>query len=210
MSDELEKAIATLGNRDAGWVTRRDAAEFLGRSGAKAVEALHAHSKDADVDVQRTVKEALGWASAGLEGIEPAAAAHEYGLEELVRGLEKKGKRSVAPHGDGFEVRVELPKGRSQKVYIGPTKRRDGADLIRVFTRCGKPAEDTLHWALRTNMSMAQCALALIDEDGEEEFVLVNCFLTGEVTPRELKSAVNEIAFYGDWVEQRLTGVDES
>lgn len=210
MTSKMEKAISTLQNRDAGWVNRRDAAEFLGKTSAKAAQVLREHSEDSDIDVQRTVNEALGWAAAGVEGVEATAVPRAHGLEELVRGLEKAGKRIVKTRGEGFTILVMLAEGQSQKVYAEPTKRRDGADLIRVYTRCGRPADNTLNWALKTNMSMAQCALALIEEDGKEEFVLINCFLASEVTPREIKSSVKEIAFYGNWVDRRLSGEIDS
>ena len=39
-------------------------------------------------------------------------------------------------------------------------------------------------------------------------FVMANCFLASHVSPAELKAAVKEIAFYGDWIEKEMTGAD--
>jgi hypothetical protein len=43
------------------------------------------------------------------------------------------------------------------------------------------------------------------DIDGVRQYVLTSCFPAAEATPQIIKIAVKEIAYYGDWVEQRLT-----
>lgn len=206
MYEDIDKAAGELRNQEAGWVTRRDAAETLGQAAARALTALEAHKEDPDRDVQGAVQKELGKAGGALAGVKPEGG---YTLEELVRACEKPGKRTVKPEGDGFVVEVKLKGDRRQLVNVQPYERRDGAKLIRVFTYCGKPSDDALHWALRANMKLNQGAFALADMEGEEQFVLMNCYLEGEATPREIKASIKELSFYGDWIEQKLSGLDD-
>ena len=205
MFEDLEATIETLRDSDSGWVNRRDAAENLGKVASQAVLALRAHTDDADVDIRDAAKRAAGEASAALQGVEAILPDGEgYSLEDLAKGLESPGKRTVEKRGKGYEVVVQVKEGRSQTVTIVPVSSKNRHDLIRVYTRCGTPTEKLHDWALKINMSLAQCALAITEENGEEMFVMVNCFLAKEVSPEELKSSVKEIAYYGDWVEGKL------
>ncbi len=209
MYEEIADTAKTLADTNAGWVDRRDSAQKLGEIAAKALDALRAFGDELDVDVHRAVDDALANASAALAGVAPVRQSEHFTLEELARSCERDDNRVVAPHEDGFVVQVDLKSGRHQAVYIMPHTLRDGAELVRVFTKCGPPAEQSLEWALRANMKLTQGALAIDKNDGEKEFVLINCFLASELTPAELKDAVKRIAFYGDWVETKLSDLDE-
>mgnify|MGYP005842634343 CR=1 FL=1 len=210
MIEEIEKAIADLQNPKAGWATRREAAELLGRAAVESLSALHAHRDEPDVDVRHTIDRARAEAARAMRG----AAAQPQGqpahsLEELVRACHKPGVCDVQPHGDGFKLDMRLNTGRRQVVYVEPL-RKETTDWIRVLTYCAPYTGETPVWALRANARFAQAAVALVDRDGQEWFAIVNNFLAGEVTPRELKAGVKEVAFYGDWVERKLVAKDES
>jgi len=207
--EDIEKAAKDLRDTKAGWVTRRDGADLLGKAAAMALATLHEHREEMDVDVRRAVDEALAKASAGLQGIAPKAGKNAYSLAELAQSCEKRGRREVQPHGDGFQITVQLKEGRHQTVYLEHFRRRDKIELVRVYTYCGAFSEEAAAWSLRANAKLAQGAIALTEEDGEERFVLMNCFMASEVTPAELKASVKEIAFYGDWMEQKLGGMDD-
>lgn len=209
MYEQIEQVARKLGDVRAGWATRKDAAETLGRVSQEALSVLKSHEEDADVDVQRVVGQALATASAGLAGIEPAKEAPAPPLKELVQACEKKGKRAVEPDGDGYAVTVQLKGGRHQKVYVSPTKRKDGVELVRVFTYCGAPTDDSLEWSLRTNAKLERGALALLDEDGEPRLALLACFVASKLTLKELKTSIRELSHYGDWIESKLTGLDD-
>ncbi len=209
MYEEIAQTAKILADADSGWVDRRDSAQKLGDIAAKALDALRQFGDELDVDVRRAVDEALGNASAALAGVEPVRQSKHYTLEELARSCEREDNRVVAPHEDGFVVQVDLKSGRHQAVFIMPHTLRDGGELIRVFTKCGAPTDQSLEWALRANMKLSQGALAIDKKDGEKEFVLINCFLASETTPLEIKDAVKRIAFYGDWVETKLSDLDE-
>jgi len=209
MYEDIAQSAKVLGDTDAGWVDRRDSAQKLGDIAAKALDALREFGDELDVDVHRAVDDALANASAALAGIDPVRQSKHYTVEELARSCERDDNRVVAPHEDGFVVQVDLKSGRHQAVYIMPHTLRDGAELIRVFTKCGAPTDQSLEWALRANRKLSQGALAIEKNDGKKEFVLINCFLATELTPVEIKDAVKRIAFYGDWVETKLSDLDE-
>lgn len=209
MFKKIDAVARTLSDSDAGWVHRRDAAETLGKLASRALEVLKAHEGDSDRDVNDEIKRALGNATAALQGIEPVPQVRAYTLAELVEGLEKPGSRAVSAKGDGFQVTVELREDRSQVLHIEPYGRADGIDCVRVLTHCGPASDSTIRWALRNNMNMVQCAVATIEEEGGLKLVVVNSFLDGHITPGEMKACVKEIAYYGDWMENKLTGLDE-
>lgn len=209
MLESIEKACSVLAKRDENWVNRRDAAETLGKGAARAVEALKAHVDDEDTDVRIAVEKSLGWAEAGLEGVGPVPQERAFTLDELVKDLERPGRREVAEKDGGYEITVDVGKGRSQRVRVETAKSRSDQETVRVSTHCGQATDRALRWALRNNTSFSYCALALSGEDGEEMFIMVNSFLADAVTPAELKASVKEVAFYGDWVESKLGDGDE-
>ncbi len=209
MFEEIAETAKALADADAGWVDRRDSAQKLGDIAAKALDALRQFEDELDVDVHRAVDDALANASGALAGVEPVRQSKHYTLEELAMSCQRDDNRVVAPHEDGFVVQVDLKSGRHQAVFIMPHTLRDGAELIRVFTKCGAPSDQSAEWALRANMKLSQGALAIEKNEGEKEFVLINCFLATELTPAEIKDAVKRIAFYGDWVETKLSDLDE-
>lgn len=207
MFEQINKAAKELRDPAAGWVTRRDAAEFLGRVASAALSVLHGNRDEMDVDVRRVIEKALAEASAGLAGIAPKTEQPAT-LAELVKACEKKGARTATAHGNGFVIEVSLKSGRKQRVCVTPFRREDGIEFIRVYTFCGTPSGDATVWALRANTKITQGALAL-DADAEgDRLVLTNCLLASDITPAQLKTSVKEIAYYGDWVEGKLTGAD--
>jgi hypothetical protein len=209
MFEDIEKAAAALHDTKAGWVNRRDGADALGEAAMRAIDALNAHKEERDVDVARAVGKALGRVSAALAGIPAQAVEETYTLEGLVRHCEKPGERTVEPDGEGFVVQVTLRDGRQQRVYVSPLKRKDGVELIRISTPCGAFDEGALKWALAANMKLARSAIAVGSVGGKEQFIVVNSYFASEATPAAIKASVKEIAFYGDWMEKKLTGRDD-
>lgn len=202
MFTELEKAARRLADSRAGWVTRRDAADALGEMAARALRALKAQCSDADVDVKTAAERALGRVSAALAG-HPATSG--YTLEELAKACAKDGSRTVIPDGDAFIVEVRAGENRRQRVRLAIVKGRVGR-LLEISTRCGKADAEVHAWALRSNMDIALGALALRKDGDDEILVLRGCYLPDKVSPSEVKACVKELAYYGDWLESRLTG----
>jgi hypothetical protein len=208
--EKLQQALDDLSNPDAGWVTRRDAAEMLGQVAARALMVLAQHHDEPDVDVQRSVEKGLAQAEAALRGVE-IETSHDRGLsvEEFAKACARAGVRTVSPHEQGFKVESVLKSGRRQTVYVEPYKRRDGLDLIRVYSYCGPADPAHAMWSLKANAKLVQAAIAIVHVGEEERIAVMNCFIASEATPREVKSAVKEIAFYADWLESKLTGHDD-
>jgi hypothetical protein len=207
MFEEIDKAIAVLSNRGSLWVSRRDAAESLGEAACGAVTALDAHQNDLDEDVRRVVRKGFDKVVACLGAA--TSASRTYSLEDLAHACEKPGERTVKPDGEGYVVEVKFKTGRRHYVYLMPFVQQDGARLIRMFAYCGKPTPESLRAALKDNLKLTHAALALCGEGKDERFMLVNCYLANEVSPAEVKASVREIAVYGDWLEEKLTGKDE-
>ncbi|MBI1321522.1 MAG: hypothetical protein GC168_21595 [Candidatus Hydrogenedens sp.] len=211
MPDTLNEALEALKNPQAGWVTRRDAAELLGKVARKTVAVLESHRDDADVDVRKAVQEALDridrTQSAAQES--PSEPDTPPTLDALARSCAKRGEREVTAEGKGYCITVALPEGRAQRVYLNETARADRPPLLCVQTRCGTPDERTKLWALRSNAKLSHCAFALRDDGGREELLLVNNIDLRLATPDGVKAAVKEMAFYGDWIEHKLSGLDE-
>jgi len=209
MNDAIEERLAQLENTEEGWVTRRDAAEALGQVAAKALEALRSHAEEKDVDVRAMAVKALGWSKGSLEGVSPVAQERPFSLEELAESVEKPGGREVTTKGDGYEITVTLSEGRTQKVLAELATSHGGRDTIRISTQCGPGEEKALRWALRTNNNLSHCSLSLAGKRDKERLIMTHSFLADSVTPKEFKTTVKEIAFYGDWAESKLTDGDE-
>ena len=209
MKRAISKTLGVLADSEAGWVDRRDAAVELGQGAVEAVRGLKTHEKDSDRDVQESIKQSLrdvGRATAGIDLDAPSGGMPS--LEKLVEALEKEGSRDVAKSGDAFEITVATDNGRSQKVRVEATQSNTRRDIIRVTTLCAKAEEKTHVWALTNNSHMSHCSLAIENRDGEPWLILVNSLFAETVSFAELKLTVKEVAFYGDWVEDKLTGED--
>ena len=209
MFDEISKEAKVLSGSKAGWVNRRDAADHLGEAAERALTALQSHRQEPDVDVRMAVEKAIQRVGGSLTGAKSEAAQRLCALQDLANACAKPGQRTVKAHGDGYEIEVLLKGGRRQKVYLMSHSRKDGARLVRVYTHCGKPKPESLKWALQTNTKLTHGALALLGDGDEERLVLVDSYLMDEATPETIKRSVKETAFYGDWIESKLTGMDE-
>ncbi len=206
MADELDGAAAALADLSATWVARRDAAEWLGKIAARALAGLAANRQEQDPDVRSAVERALSDAKRGLGGADGGRSTAT--IEGLVKAVEKPGKRDVTPVDGGFEISVKLHGDRAQRLRVVQAKSQDGGDTVRISTRCGPGVDKALKWALKTNAGFTHCGIALIEENGASYFDLVHSILLETATVDEFKACVKEMAFYGDWAEEKLTGGD--
>lgn len=213
MGQDLEQAVAQcvqdLGDTKAGWVTRRDAAESLGKVARQALQSLSAFRDEPDQDVRRAITQALSDAQAGNLPLAARDSQPGYSMEELVRACEKAGKRTVEPHGEGYLIRVKTGENRMQSVQIRPFAHSDGTQYIRIHTFCSEVDDQKIAWAMRANAKLPHCAFAVHGHDGKEWIILVHNFSRERAKPEDLKEAVKAVAYYGDWFEQRLSGLDE-
>ena len=203
MFEELQRCIADLENARAGWVTRKDAAEHLAVYARDALACLQSHAEDPDKDVGRTVQEALETLG------EPAKkSAKSYTMEELLQACVKPPKRTLEHKGDQDNIQVQLAGERSQTVHVKAHSRSDGIELIRIYTYCGEATQKVMEWALKGNTKLPHCASAMHRRDDKDWMILVFNLERRGATPKELKTAVKAIAYYGDWFEKKLTGLD--
>jgi hypothetical protein len=214
MLKNLEKIITALADTNSGWVARRDAAEALGEVAKKSLAALKAHANEKDTDVRAAVERALAQvvlppaqASSGGES-SPAAEPVPPTMKELALACVKKPKRAVRREGNGFVVRSAMKDGRTQDVLIARFTREDGRELIRVSTECGPADAETIAWAVRNNSQCMYCAFNVEARDGVDHLTILSNFDPKHVTPGMVRDAVKEMAYYGDWLEQKLTGED--
>jgi len=208
--EQFEEAIQDLANRQAGWVTRRDGAVALGDALQTILDALRSHLEDPDQDVRLAVERALqGTTPTGAPPRAAAAPREAYSLEKLAAACEKPGRRSVRQEGEGFLVEVQLREGRRQNVHLDTLTRLDGKELLRIYTFCGEADQKVRDWVLRSNARLAQCAFALLPYGNEDRAALVSNFYREQATPEAVVGAVKEAAFYGDWLEKKISGADE-
>ena len=214
-SKSFENTIKSLEDTSGGWVTRRDAAVALGEYAKRALAVLNAHVNEKDVDVRKGVEDALQAAGAsaappsgGRVAARPARPAPPT-MKELAQACIRKGKRAVKPDGDGFLVRVQTRDRRTQDVRIDRHKRPDTREMIRVSTDCGQADEDAIAWAIRSNSKFMYCAFCVEEREGADHITIVSNFDPDIVAPEMVKNAVKEIAYYGDWLEKKLTGEDK-
>jgi hypothetical protein len=134
---------------------------------------------------------------------------HTESLATLVRAIERPGRREAEADGDAFVMTVHLRDGRKQILRLEPAESKSGTPIYRISTRCAPASEKSYAWALQSNMALSHCAIGIATEDGDEFFEMVACLRADSATPEELKSAVKEVAFYGDWMEDQLTKQDQ-
>ena len=206
MADDIDKAVAQLSNRSGTWVARRDAADFLGKVASRARAALAQFAQDPDTDVRAAVAKAMGdtaWRDAGRD-----SKAAQLTLEELVRAVERPGKRAARAIEGGFEITATLKNGRAQKVLVTRGTSEAGAETIRVRSRCGLADTKEMAWALRTNDRLPHCSIAIVEDNGRQYFEIGHSLREQKATPDELRACIKEVAFYADWAEARLSKQD--
>lgn len=205
MDTWIDDLVQVLKDRDSGWVARRDAAEKLGKVAHRAIGILLEHKQDADMDVQMEIERCLEPLQILLT---TRGKKHKpYTLRDLALACEKHGVRTVEAYKTGFVVTVKLDGSRIHRVYLMPAKFREKS-VIRLFTLCGEATDEKLSWALRANTKLFHGAFATLKFNGENHLAIVNNILKDEATPNVIKRGVKEMAFYGDWLEKKLSDLD--
>ncbi len=203
----LKQTLDVLENLEAGWVARRDAAESLGKIAYQSVNVLVNHLTDKDTDVQMAVERCLEPIHVILRT--RSKSRRHYTLRDLALACEKKGARTVDTQDSGFVVAVKLRNGRSHQVFIMPHEARDGRKMVRVYTLCGVATPERMAWALKANTKLTHGAFALLRWQEEDYLSIMNNILKQEAFPDVIKRAVKEMAYYGDWLEEKMSGMDE-
>lgn len=206
MAKSIQELIQELNDKTAGWATRRDAVESLGKYAHRLVTELLNHQQEEDMDVQMEVERSLQPLHVLLET--PGKTQKQYTLRELALACERHGHRTVDTYKTGFVVTVKLEEGRSHRVYIMPNKSTESKKTIRLFTLCGETFPEMISWALKANAKLTHGAFAVLKFNDEEQLVIINNILKEDATPALIKRGVKEMAFYGDWLEEKLSDRD--
>lgn len=116
----------------------------------------------------------------------------------------------VSECGDRFAVRVLLPTGREQTVYVEINQDAEtGESIVRAFSICGRATDHGYYErALQLNATISHGSVALQSIDGEPHFVMVNAYPRATCDPEEIRTSVLEIAKHSDEVEHLLSGED--
>lgn len=206
MDATIHELVKTLQNRDSGWVARRDAVEKIGKGAHSLLSVLLDFQRDGDMDVQMEVERRLEPLHILLST--SGKNRKQYTLKDLALACEKHGQRIVETYKTGFVVTVKLDAGRSHRVYIMPHKLRAGRNIIRLFSLCGEATPEKFAWALRANTKLSHGAFSLLTFNDEEYLAIMNNILKEEATPAMVKRGVKEMAFYGDWLEEKIHNMD--
>jgi serine/threonine protein kinase len=111
--------------------------------------------------------------------------------------------------GNRLTIRVALPAGRTQLVYVEDCEPRGHTPaMIRVYSVCAPVQRSFERSSLEMNSRMADGALAIELVDGSPHFVMIDNHLRATCDPHTLRRSIFEIANHADAVEKTLTGVD--
>jgi hypothetical protein len=206
MDAVIQELLQVLNNRESGWVARRDAAENIGKIAHRLVGALVEHQQDTDMDVQMEIERQVAPLHVVLNT--RGKSRKNFTLRDLAFACEKHGQRTVETYKTGFVITVKLNEGRSHRVYVMPHKLSEGNDIIRLFTLCGETSPEKFAWALRANTKLSHGAFSLLTFNKQEYLVIMKNLLKEEATPEIVKRGVKEMAYYGDWLEDKISAMD--
>ncbi|MEZ6144937.1 MAG: protein kinase [Planctomycetaceae bacterium] len=107
-----------------------------------------------------------------------------------------------------FELKVPLPDGRNQTVYVESSDHASQHSLLTIFSRCCPVQPHYFEQALRLNAEISHGAISIREVNGQSFFVMVDTYPSATVDAEEIRQSVFEIAKQADFVEDRLTGRD--
>lgn len=148
-------------------------------------------------------------AVAALQLLE-AVQGHVRDLETLLHdALDMEPGVQWERQNGGYEVRVLLDDGRSQRVTLA----KEGDTLsgqIVIYSVCCPSRADYFEQALRLNACIGNGALSIHDVGGVPHFVMINVFPRATIDPEEIRRTVRDVAAHADAVEHLLTGHDRN
>ena len=225
----VEQAITEL-RTGKFWTDRRDAADALTDSAVDTAACLKELYDDPDADVQAACRKSFDRLRSALDipavdraPIQPkfepsvstpetdtaAASAEQLTIEQMVSQVAASANWQCRPQENGFEIACRLTSGRQQKVHIrtGQTD-NTGKRIVQVFSICAPAAESAFRWALESNCKLHLGALAVLNIDGTDTFVVMDSHLEDGLMPDELDADVCYVAETADWIENQLTSGD--
>jgi eukaryotic-like serine/threonine-protein kinase len=110
--------------------------------------------------------------------------------------------------GVNYTLNVRLPDGRTQRVFIEPSRHRGSEKLLAIYSICCEVQSGYYEHALQLNAEISHGAFAIRDIEGRPHFVMVDTYPRATVDPEEIRRSVLEVATRADGMEHLLTGED--
>lgn len=110
--------------------------------------------------------------------------------------------------GQRYRLRVELPDGRRQTLFVEPSEHGAADRLLLIYSVCCRAQPEFYEYALRLNAEIAHGGLSLREIDDELHFCMVDTYPRSTVDPEEIRRSVLEVALQADGIEKLLTGDD--
>lgn len=113
--------------------------------------------------------------------------------------------------GDRYELFVDLPYGRKQRITVHTEQGVISQRLVEISTICcQRPHADKFaENALRINTRLSHGRICLQHIDGHEHYVMQDAYPLGTVDAEEIRRCVLEMAEIADTIEQELVRTDE-
>ncbi|MCH2201471.1 MAG: serine/threonine protein kinase [Fuerstiella sp.] len=108
----------------------------------------------------------------------------------------------------GFEIRIQLPDGRGQSVFLENSAHPAGERLLLIYSICCAAAPEFYEQALRLNAKVLHGGLSIREIGGLPYFVMVDTYPRATVEGEEIRRSAVEIGFQADKIERLLTGKD--
>jgi len=104
-----------------------------------------------------------------------------------------------------YAVTIPLRAGGSGKVtVVFGGKDHEGAEIVVVYSVCGKARSEQYETVLRENLRMPYGAVALRESGGELHFVTFNTILRKDLSPVELRKSIVAVGESSERVRNRL------
>ncbi|MCA9068090.1 MAG: serine/threonine protein kinase, partial [Planctomycetaceae bacterium] len=147
-------------------------------------------------------------------GIEAAQLLHAiWGQVQDMESLLKEafldyGGVSWTRDGGRYQIQLEFPDGRGQKVFMETSDHNTAERLLLIYSFCCEAQPEYYENALRLNAEMAHGGLAIRVFEGQDMFCVVDTFPRSSVDALDVRRSVLEVGYRADSVEKLLTGKD--
>lgn len=108
----------------------------------------------------------------------------------------------------GFVIRLQLPGGRGQSVFVENSEHAAGERLLLIYSICCPASPEFYEQALRLNAQVLHGGLSIRDIDGQPCFVMVDTYPRATVEGEEIRRSAVEVGIQADNIERLLTGAD--
>ncbi|MCH2211809.1 MAG: serine/threonine protein kinase [Fuerstiella sp.] len=146
---------------------------------------------------------------AGASQLLQAVLGDSRDLETLVNdAFDEVPIAECLQRGHRFEIRIQLPGGRGQSVFLENSDHPAGHRLLLIYSVCCPAEAEFYEQALRLNAKVLHGGLAIREVEGLPYFVMVDTYPRATVDGEEIRRSVVEVGLQADRIERLLTGKD--